>query len=219
MVINNAADFTIDGKTLVNPAGQTATWTGINTAITLKDGAGIVNDGTFNVQALGDLNSTGNQGAAVAFTNNGAFVYDDTGQTFSIQNVAFNVASPGTVDGAGRHAPDRRGRGGGTSTGGVFTADAGGTLDFAGGTYTLDASSSIAGAGTVSFTGGTETMAGTYDVTGTTVFQAGTVNFNGPVSSIGSTLTALGGTANFGANPLTPTTLTVTDGTLKGRGT
>ena len=98
MVINTAAGFTIDGKTLVNPAGQTTTWTGIYSAINLIDGAAIVNDGTFNVQALGDLNSTGNQGAAVAFTNNGAFIYDDTGYTFSIQNVAFNVTSPGTVE-------------------------------------------------------------------------------------------------------------------------
>ena len=80
-------------------------------------------------------------------------------------------------------------------------------------------------------------MAGTYDVTGASIFSAGNDTFTGPIESIGSTLTASsgtvnletpfsgnpltigtltvsGGTVNYGTNPLTVTTLTMTGGTL-----
>jgi hypothetical protein len=101
IALNNSFTFTIDGKPLINPAGQTATWTGGPGLIILKNGATIVNNGTFNVQvvAASAVSSSGNQGAAVAFTNNGALVCDNTSQqTFAFQNVPLNVTSGATVE-------------------------------------------------------------------------------------------------------------------------
>ncbi len=215
-IILNGNFTATDGKTLVNPAGQTASLSGIYNQFTLLDGAVIINDGTFNVQSgEGTVNSDGNTGAPVAFINNGAFLYNDSGQSFSLYNVPFNVTSPGTVEVQAGTLQIGAGGGGGTSSGGMFAADADGTLDFTGGTYSLDASSSIGGPGAVGFAG-TETIAAPYDVTGTTVFQGGTANFSGPIVAVGSTVMALGGTANLGANPIATTTLTITNGTLNG---
>ena len=106
--------------------------------------------------------------------------------------------------------------GGGTDTGATFTSEMGATLDF-GGSHTLDTASSIGGAGTVGFTAsGTIAIAGTYDVTGTTIDDSvnGTVNFTGTITSIGATLMSQTGTLNFGTNALDATTLTMTGGTL-----
>jgi hypothetical protein len=121
--------FTIDGETLVNPAGQTAKLMGIYNTFDLLDGAVIVNDGTFNVQSVGDVDSEGNTGAPVAFTNNGAFVYNNPGQTFSISDVPFNVTNTGTVEVQAGTLRIEQGGGSGTSTGGLFTSDAGGDLE------------------------------------------------------------------------------------------
>jgi len=149
-------------KTLINPAGQTTTWTRSSSAITLKDGAVIVNDGTFNVQALGDLDSNGNTGAAVAFTNNSVFLYDSSNQSFTIQNVAFNTATPGTV---AVQNGELQFSGGGTETSAAFTIASGATLDFTGSgtatTYTLDSGTTISGAGTLAVNGGQSTISGT----------------------------------------------------------
>ena len=58
--INIGTFMTMDGKTLINPAGQTATWGGGSPgAINLKDGAQIVNDGTFKVQDPAAANVNG----------------------------------------------------------------------------------------------------------------------------------------------------------------
>jgi large repetitive protein len=225
--------FTLDGVTLVNPANQTATWGGLNSNISMLDGADIVNNGTFQAQAQGSLTSAGNQGAAPAFINNGKFT---NSSSLDVNLIPFNSQSPATVT---VQSGTLNLLGGGTSTGGSFTSSTGGTLNF-GGTFQLDANSVITGAGTVGFVGpsGKVTMNGTYDVTGTTVVSSdGSVNFNGPVTSVGSPLSVSGGTAsfntslvgsagtigtvsldggsiNFGSSPLTLTTLNVIFGTL-----
>ena len=134
-------------------------------------------------------------GAAVAFTNNGSFTQSNNNSVFTVTGVAFNVNSPGTVDVT---TGELDLHGGGASTGGGYTAESGATLGFSG-TYTLDASSSITGAGTVGFgissgvatifpTDGNVTIAGSYNVKGTTFIGSATVNFNGPVEDVGSTL-------------------------------
>ena len=199
IAINNisSSGFVLDGKTLVNSAGQTATFTGGFTNFTLRDGASIVNNGAFVQQSSsGNFNNNNNAGAAVAFINNGSFTQSSASSSpFSFFGVAFDVNSPGTVD-----VPEGEVdvQGGGTSTGGSFTVESGATLGL-GGTYTLDANSSITGAGTVGFgitSGGPTsfpldanvTVAGSYNVTGTTLLGSATVNFNGPVLGVGSTL-------------------------------
>jgi hypothetical protein len=221
MALSNNLTFTIDGKTVINPAGQTAAWTASPGLIILKSGAQIMNDGTFNMQvvAASGVSSSGNQGASVAFTNNGAFVcHNSSLQTFEFQSVPLNVTSGATVEVQSGALLIGQVGGGGTSTGGAFTSDFGGNLDFAGSTYTLDAASTINGAGTVSVTGGTETIQGTYQVTGRTLVQGAMVimsgnnpAFTGPTNLSGGTLLVKGLQPNRAVS--------VTGGTLGGLGT
>ena len=88
--------------------------------------------------------------------------------------------------------------GGGTSSG-SFSASDGATLSFGGGTQTLGAAAQVSGAGTIGFSDGITTLAGSYAVTGTTLID--------------------GGTANFDTSDATTAALTVTAGTLAGAGT
>jgi hypothetical protein len=234
-------NLTLDGLTLDNAAGQTAAWSGGD--VTLEDGAVFNNFGTFNVTA--DTYWGQGTGAPSSFNNAGALVCSsDYDNSYPFFNLPFNSLG-GTVDVKSGYFGFE---GKVTSTGGSFTAESGAELALGGGegvTSTLDASSTIGGAGTVDFTTeGTLTMNGTYDVTGTTMCGGpyGTVNFDGPVDSIGSTVNVeestvnfntafvgsagtignveatYGGTLNLGANDLTATTMTLA-GTLSGTGT
>jgi hypothetical protein len=228
--------FTLDGRTLTNPAGQTATWTGTSTDVFLSDGAVFDNMGNFLAQSQGGEFAQ-ETGAPSSFNNSGSFT--NSGESSFGSGVAFNVAG-GTVDVQSGSLSLQ----GGTDTGATFTSETGATLSF-GGIETLDSSSRIGGAGTVDFSTsqspGTISMAGTYDVTGTTMDDNGRVNFTGTVSSIGATLTSNfgtlnfntpftgtagtisavqinGGTVNLGTNALDATTLDMTGGTLTGTG-
>ena len=130
--------------------------------------------------------------------------------------------------------------GGGVSTSASFTAESGTTLEFAGG-HSIDAASTVKGAGTVAFgpSANPTNITGTYDVTGaTTTSFSGVVSITGTVQSVGATVTVdggtlnftspftgsagtigamtlKGGTANFGGNALSLTTLSMTGGTLE----
>ena len=207
------AIFTLDGRTLTNPAGQTATWTGINSHIALSDGAVFDNQGVFQDQCTAGHEFENTAGAAASFNDDGSFIKSaSSSQGYFLQGVSFNVTS-GSVD---VQTGTLELLGGGTDTGATFTSETGATLDF-GGSHTLDAASSVGGAGTVGFTApGTIAMAGTYDVTGTTIDASvnGMVNFTGTIPSIGATLLSQSGTLNFGTIALDATTLTITNGTL-----
>ena len=242
MTLNPAvrAMFVIDGRTIINASGQTATCAGVGGAIEMSDGAMFNNLGTFQSQNADPGFSQG-AGAASSFNNDGTFTVS-VPSVFSgpYFDVPFNVAG-GTVD---VQSGDLVLEGGGTDTNATFTSAEGGEIDF-GGTVTLDSASSIGGAGTVTFgefVGGTMSVAGTYDVTGVTVGGGGTTMFTGTVSSIGDltsdggtldfttafpgtagTIGAVvfyGGTVNLGSNALDATTLNlVQGGTLTGTGT
>ncbi len=69
----------------------------------------------------------------------------------------------------------------------------------------------------VDFNVGTININGTYNVTGTSSFTGATVNFNNTITSLGSGgLTISAGTANFGSNNLTLSTINQSGGTLDG---
>jgi hypothetical protein len=98
-----------------------------------------------------------------------------------------------------------------TSTGGSFVVDGGGGLVFAG-SVALDSASSISGAGSVLFQFGSATVAGTYNVTGSTVLRAETADFSGNVPSVGSSLTVGSQgptTVDFHDSPLNVSNLTL----------
>ena len=102
---------------------------------------------------------------------------------------------------------------------GSMTADAGAYLQFDGGTFDLDAASTLTGAGTAYFTGATVDDAGDYTVTGTTVLSNGTLDFSGGQSVSIPDLTMSGGTLT-GFTSLTVTGPTDwTGGAITGGGT
>ncbi len=226
-----------DGRTIDNPSGQTVTWTGTNSNMEESDGAIFDNQGTFYAENQGQF--VAGSGAASSFEDQGSFIRSNNSGNLSIEILPFHVTG-GSVD---VQSGTLELLGGGASTSATFTAEAGGTLEFGGG-HTLDANSTVGGAGSVIFGSSTSTttVAGAYDVTGSTSsVSGGTVNFTGTVDGIGSTMTIDGGTLNFdiplsgnagtigtltvlagtvnvGANALELTTFTLDGGTLSGTG-
>ena len=205
---------TLDGQTLTNAARQTATWNGI---LEMEDGATFNNLGSFLAIAQGsfdDYAGFDQDGSdPSAFDDAGSFTASlATGASSTVQfdfmNVPF-VADGATVDVQSGYLDLL---GGGTSTAGTFTVESGATLGFGGGTQTLDAASSIVGAGTVNFNGfntfGTTTIDGTYDVTGATILSDSKANFDGTVESLGASLSVSDGTMSFNV-PLSATAAAV----------
>jgi hypothetical protein len=108
--------------------------------------------------------------------------------------------------------------GGGSNTGGTMAVDAGATLRFNGGTFTMDAASSTTGAGDVTFASGVVNLDGAYTVTGiTTISGSGTANFNTPTATL-TTLNMAGTLGGTGSQNITGA-FNWTGGTLASTGT
>ena len=113
---------------------------------------------------------------------------------------------------------------GGTSTGGTFAIAGGATLNFAGGTYNLDITSFVIGAGNVSFTGGTTTVASAFTPGGAVaILNGATANFTNTVNDTGAvtftTLNLSSGGILTGAASVTVTGPTTWSGsTMSGAG-
>jgi len=124
----------------------------------------------------------------------------------------FNNLATGTVEGdSGILSLQAGGLNSGANTG-----SAGGTLDFGGGTHTLDAHSWLAGAGVISCSGGTANFIGASAATEMVLVNGGTFNFNNltPVSVGAVTVTwgTLGGSGRVAATG----PLAWTGGTISG---
>jgi MBG domain (YGX type) len=168
-----SGDMTLDGRNLNNFG--TVNWGAGD--IHLVNGAVVNNEpgAIFDVAAFATLMSDGSG----AFNNAGNLVATST---LSSIRVPFNNTG---------HVDVQRGElsiaGGVTSTGGTFVSEADAFLEF--GVTSIDSASSISGAGKVQFATGSATIAGTYNITGTTLVRpnAGdTVIFSGNVQSVGA---------------------------------
>ena len=126
----------------------------------------------FNVIGEGDLNRNYSASGPHFFNNAGTFTKSGEGTT-EFGGVAFNNTGT-TIVQSGNIGTDRRR----APAVVVLNANAGTTLEFGGSfeTYELDASSSIASAGTVQFSGGTTTVDGSYAANRTTI-AGGTAAF------------------------------------------
>ncbi len=181
------------GATFDNQAGGSfafVTDAEIGDAGGTPDGGTFVNDGT--------LSKTGGTGISII---GGGITFTDTG-TLQALTGTLSLRGGGTISGAS-----------------TLTADPGADLDFGGGTFAAVAGSSITGTGTgtVSFSGATVTVAGTYSVAGTTFVGGGEVDFS--VASSTGALTQTGGTL-AGAGTLTVTgPITWVGGSESGTGT
>ena len=205
----------LDGATLVNQDAATiATLDGSYYGLFLYNGA------TFDNQS----------GASFTFLTNARIYSDGTGSTFENDGLLTQAAA--ATDASGIYAifnqsatgsTEVQGSGlvfenGGTITG-PMTADSGAYLQFDGGTFNLDRSSTISGAGTVYFTGATVNEAGLYAAGAGTVITGGTLHLATGPSFTFATLSMSGGTLT-GFSSLTVTGSTDwTGGTITGGGT
>ncbi len=200
IVINpGGAGFGLDGVTLNNAAGQTATWTGTGSAITMSDGAVFGNQGTFAAQDQGSF--TQGSGATSSFDDGGSFTTSVGTGELEFVGVPFD-ATHGTVD---VQSGTLSFQGGGTETGASFSIASGATLDFAGSSaFSLDSGTTFSGAGDLVKDGPTTlTIPGdSGSFTGPTTVNAGTLLVNG--SMAGSPMSVLGGATLGGAGPSVP---------------
>ena len=150
IAINQGAKSITAGHTLVNSAGQTATWTG-GGAIQMSGGATISNQGIWADNSV-DASILGDAGSQ-SFNNVGTYTKSTPAITTIGPGVDFNNTGTGVVN---VDSGTLRLAGGGTSSG-VFNVPA--ALDFNAGTYNVTAGT-ISGAGTVIVSGATTNLNG-----------------------------------------------------------
>ena len=238
-----------DGKSIFggrvdNPAHQTTVINGTGLILMINGGT-FTNEGTVDDQV--DLtflvpNILPCTTSGGSFNNSGTFTKSgDTGTTlFTTQGscgpLSFNNTGTVNVNSGTLSLQD------GKSTSGSFTVPAGSTLNFSGGTYTLDGSSSVTGAGTGRFGLAAVTFAtgAAYTTSSTTVsgnVAGGSVTFNSSAStgtytqsggtleiatgtfSISNSLTWSGGTLGGGGNLVVSGAMSWSGGTKSGAGT
>ncbi|MFN0126194.1 MAG: beta strand repeat-containing protein [Verrucomicrobiales bacterium] len=174
---------------------------------------GVLNNaGTFNVTSGGDFAEFWSL-PGQAINNSGTWNVSGPGTTSTVGNgVPYNNTGTVAVQ-SGTLALS----GGGTSSGN-YAVSSGATLDFAGGTHTLNTGGVINGSGLVRFSGGETTVAGgTYAVTGTTSVAGGIVNVDAAAST--GALEVSDGTQRGSATLSASGNLTWTGGILQGTGT
>ena len=187
----SSALYLSSGALFDNQAAGSFTFTDDNTYV--ASNGGTPSGGTFeNDGALIKQGSTGSSviGSGITFNDLGA-------ATLTVSSGALSLQGDGTI----------------SSTSAVQVAS-GAVLDFNAGTTNV--SSGITGAGTVSFTGATVTVNGTYLVAGTTYVSSGEVDFDSTAAT--ALLTEVGGTLG-GTGTLTVWGQTTwTNGTMSGTG-
>jgi uncharacterized repeat protein (TIGR01451 family) len=176
----------------------------------LQNNATLINNGTIDFQGDSGI-FLGSAVGSIALTNNSTIKKSSgTGVTqISVPIVAQSgsqlLVQTGTVYVYGL-----------TSSGASFSAASGTNLIFySSDTRTFDAASSIAGAGTVQWQAGTNTVNAPYNITGVTKAIGGTTTLNN-ITSIGD-LTVSGGTLTLNSgSALSIPTLSLQGGTLNG---
>jgi uncharacterized repeat protein (TIGR01451 family) len=195
----------LDGRVLDNQGTAAMVGTG---NLDLQNGAIFSNTGTFDLQV--DLSIIDNGGADPTFNNVGVFRKSGGGGTSQVQ-VVFNnggtvEAQSGTLQltGDGDHS-------------GAFDVASVAVLQFSDGTHILDASATIAGAGDVTFSSGTNIISGTITgLSGLLSLSGGMLYLDGSASVPAVHLSS--GTL-AGSSILTVTeVMTWTGGTMTGSG-
>jgi hypothetical protein len=208
--VNGGAVFTgTAGKNLnartLNLSADTTLWNSGN----MNSGGGAV----LNNAAELDINFDGTFSASLGGSstiNNSGTIRKSGGIATTTLAPVFNNASGGRLE---VEVGTVSLTGGGSSSG-EFEIAANSTLVFGGGNHSLDAASSITGAGTNAITAGALNIAGNYHVTGGTRVTGGGASFSGPVTGIGA-LAVSGGTAAFvTGDAVQAATTTVSAGTL-----
>lgn len=213
LTISEAANKTIGGSRVITNNGTASLSGG---ALTMQNSAGagpgavFNNNNTFSVIDDADIVFQDLLGNAPIFVNAGTFTKSGSGTTTEI-DVAFN--NLGTVNvTSGTLALSAI-----STASGPFSVSAGANLSFLSGAHTYTAAATIGG-GTVSFVGGTVTLAGSYSAASTTIGGA-SVAFNHPTNATGSVAFSSGVFSGGGRFAVNDGTFTWTGGTMNGAGT
>ncbi len=207
--ISGASDHLFDTRTINNSGTTTFTATSAGD-LDFANGAVFNNlsGGVFDIQSDSVVLDfiAGTEGAF----NNVGTLRKSAGTGTSTIDIAFN--NTGAVDvQTGTLSLTK----GGASDNG-FSGAAGTTLEFGGGTHTLNAGATVS-IPNVIFSSGTVSLSDSYNATTNTTVSGGTANFNGTVTSVGSSVTVSNGTANFSsASSISTVTATLAGGTLTG---
>ena len=173
----------------------------------MRNSALIDNNGVCNLTDIAFIQEL--IGGTSTFRNDGTFNKSGGETTTTIRNgLAFLNNGTVNVDAGTLELPS------GTSSTGTFAIDGGTTLIFAG-SYTMDAASSVSGAGAVQFAVGPVAVNGAYAITGVTTVS-GTVAFN---TETRLTKLDLSGTLTGTGHVTVGTALNWTSGTMSGNGT
>jgi hypothetical protein len=178
--------------------------------IYLQNNAVLTNSGTIDFQGDGNIYLSGSLGT-IALNNGGTIKKSSgsSGSTISVPLIA-QSASQVLVQTGPLYLYAV------TSTGATFSVSSPATLYFySSDARSFDAASSIVGAGTVQWNGGTNTVSAPYNITGTTKSTGGTTTLS-DITSIGDLLMSGGTLTLNSASTLTIPTLTMQGGVLNG---
>ncbi|HUF48802.1 MAG TPA: hypothetical protein VMM93_13375, partial [Vicinamibacterales bacterium] len=243
-VLAGAGNLTVTGSASLS-SGATMTGTGTTTLqgtttisgseFALDDGRVLRNEGTLTWSGFTGINlnpNTANGGvgsivnAAGAVSTDGTPTFDNAGMFVKSGGagdtfIGAQFNNTGTLE---VQMGNVRLAGGSTHTGATLLSTGNGTIEFSNGVHTLDAATSLTATNVeFSFTG-TTTIAGVYDVSGTTTLGSGYVATFLPgadLQSLGTTLVLSGfGELNLDAHDVSVVTLTASGiGTVSGTGT
>jgi uncharacterized repeat protein (TIGR01451 family) len=196
-----------DGKTVTNGGTMNVPSTGY---FYLQNNAVLTNNGTIDLLSDGNIYLNGTAGTT-AVVNNGT-LKKSGGTNGSTINVALTANSGSQL----QVLTSILYVGAVTSSGASFTVSSGATLYF----YynevrSFDAASSIGGAGTVQWASGTNTVNGTYNVTGSTRSSGGTATLN-TITALGDVVPTGGTLTLNGASAVSIPTLVMQGGTING---
>ncbi len=183
LTLSGAGLKTLSGRTLNNSGTASVTGTG---SLQLGDGAVFNNTGAFDLQTSAGIAAAG----ALPRTFNNAGTFTKSAGADSFVNVPFN--NSGTVNASSAVLLFNGGGNCGGVCNGSFNSSA--TLRFSGGTFDLGEMAILAGSGGVEFSSGTVNLAGTYNVTGPTIFSGGTLNYSGAGTALMGVVTQTAGT-------------------------
>jgi hypothetical protein len=213
---NSPIDFTLVNLVIKNSEQVPATFQVGSGTIDLKHGSQIVlsnlstyfdffYDSNLTIQSTDGSGSVHNSGIW--------WLKSDLGTTR--QNVTVSFSTNGGIVSVDHASTKLTLAGGGTDVNARYLGT-GGTVEFGGGTRTIDSASTISTSNVI-FTGGTTTLHGSYGVSSTTV-SGGAANLLGASTSLGA-VTISGGTLDLGGGSDTAASLTQSGGTLTGTGT
>ncbi|MDH5551156.1 MAG: hypothetical protein OEZ42_14825, partial [Gemmatimonadota bacterium] len=209
LTITGAGAKFLDSRTLVNQ--DTGVWDAAGTgALVVTNGATLHNQAgaTLTLQADGALVYNG--GTLPTLLNDGRLTRTTGTGVFLISTALVSTDSIGVTSGTLQLGND------GTVSA-PLGVEAGGTLEFTGGTH--DLSGPLTGPGNVTVSGGAVTVGGAYAVTGTTTISAGTMSVANGATATATDVVLSGGTQGGPDTLVATTSFTWSGGTLSGAGT